>query len=51
VIYLVMCQKPWTPTKRFECLGILATRAIALGYREEGYAVTVLAPVPEKKPS
>jgi hypothetical protein len=45
MIYLVMCQKPWTPTKRFECLGVLATCAITLEYRERGYAVTVLKPV------
>ena len=51
MIYLVMCQKPWMPTKRFECLGVLATLAIANGHRELGYAVTVLKPLPLSEPS
>ena len=50
MIYLVMCQKPWTPTKRFRCLGVLVTRAIALRYRDRGYAVTVLKPLSATTP-
>jgi hypothetical protein len=51
MIYLVLAVRPSLSgnrvgdVRRFECLGILATAAIASGWRERGWAVTVLKPV------
>lgn len=57
MIYLVVAIRP-SPVgnrigevHRFECMGVLATVAISSDYREKGYAVTVLKPLPVAAPS
>lgn len=51
MIYLVLAVRPCPlggrigEVKRFECLGVLATMAIANGWREMGWAVDVFKQV------
>lgn len=45
MIYLVMASKPWQETQRINVVGVSAASALARGFREAGFAVTVLKPL------